>query len=225
MQIVKFKPGAALLDTPNIKARVDELAPGATYTEQGYPGSDEMFYFSGGSGVVEAGGETHPFSDGMQAYIPAGTSYRLTNTGNTPVRLIWAQSPNAAASPPPGAGGPLWVVKGTSNERFPASPHVRGGMLAFPPDFECDYHSHDDAEEIFLFLKGQCRIDVEGEVEDVGVDDIVIVPAEHKHKLKSGSDPLLMWLTVTPNLKPSHTFYKVQPDGSYLRITPRAGQG
>ena len=76
----------------------------------------------------------------------------------------------------------------------------------------------------FFFREGQCRITVEGEVEDVGVGDIVVVPAEHKHKLRSGPDPLLMWLTVTPNLKPSHTFYEEQPDGSWKRVTPRAGE-
>lgn len=225
MQIVKFEPGRDFLDTPNIRARVDELLPGETYAEQGYPGSDEMFYFADGQGTLSANGETYAFSGGMHAYISAGTPYRLVNTGNAPIRLIWAQAPNASTTPPPGAGGPVWLEKETLNGRFPASPHVRGGMLEFPADFECDYHSHDSAEEIFLFLKGNCRITVEEEAQDVGVDDIVIVPAEHKHKLKSGKDPLLMWLTVTPNLKPSHTFYKQQADGSYLRVTPRAVAG
>lgn len=222
MHIVKFIPGTPLLDTPHIKARVDGLAPGETYAEHGYPGSDEMLYFSNGAGVIEGNGETHPFTGPMQAYIPAGTSYTVRNTGDAPIRLIWAQAPNASARPPAGPGGPVWVSTCHGHERFPQSPHVRGGMLTFKPGFECAYHSHDDAEEIFLFTRGECRITVEDEATDVGVDDIVLVPAEHKHKLRSGREPLLMWLTVTPNHEPTHTHYEQQPDGSWKRITPRA---
>lgn len=221
MDIVKFEVGVRLLDAPNILARVDALAPGGTYTEHGYPGSDETFYFANGTGTLTGNGETHSITGGMQAYIPAGTSYSLTNTGSEPIKLIWAQSPNASEAKPAGAGGPLWIAPCSSNERFPATSLVRGGALEFPPNLECDFHSHDGAEEIFLFLEGNCCITVEDEVADVGVDDIVIIPQEYKHKLKSGADRLLMWLTVTPNRKPSHTFYDLQPDGSWKRKTPR----
>jgi mannose-6-phosphate isomerase-like protein (cupin superfamily) len=225
MEIYPFKPGVSLLDTPNIRARVDDLLPGAVYPEHGHPGADEMFYFSGGQGAITADGQTFPFTGPIQAYIPAGTPYILTNTGPEPIRLIWAQAPNASADPPAGAGGPVWFSTAGGKDRFPDSSRVRGGFLTFAPNFECAYHSHDHAEEIFLFLGGKCRITVEGEAADVGVGEIVVVPAEHKHKLRSGEEPLLMWLTVTPNLKPSHTFYEERPDGTWKRITPRAGEG
>ena len=50
--------------------------------------------------------------------------------------------------------------------------------------------------------------------------DVVVTPAERKHKLRSFDDPLVMLLTVTPNQVPSHTFYQQLADGRWERTTP-----
>ncbi|MBI4551398.1 MAG: cupin domain-containing protein [Candidatus Latescibacteria bacterium] len=225
MQILRCEPGVVLIDTPTIRSEVAELPPGGGYGQHRHPGSDEMYIFLSGEGKVVADGVEHPFTGPMQAYIPAGTSYALVNTGKAPLRLIWALAPNESTHPAPTAtSGPVWITECVSGQRFPASPRVRGGMLEFEPGFECSYHSHDGADEIFLFLRGQCRITVEEEAADVGVGEVVIVPAEHKHKLMAlGDEPLRMWLTVTPNHEPTHTHYEQRADGTWARITPRAG--
>lgn len=224
MQILRCEPGTVLIDTPNIRAEVTELPPGGGYDKHRHPGSDEMYLFLSGEGKIVSDAVEHPFVGPMQAYIPAGTVYSLTNTGSSPLRLVWALVPNESSHPAPATeSGPVWVTPCASGQRFPVSPRIRGGMLEFEPGFECAYHSHDGAEEIFLFLRGKCQITVEEEVADVDAGEIVIVPAEHKHKLKAlGDEPLLMWLTVTPNHAPTHTFYQQRDDGTWERITPRA---
>lgn len=224
MQILRCEPGTVLIDTPTIRSAVAELPPGGGYEEHSHPGSDEVYIFLSGEGKIVVNSTEHPFAGPMQAYIPAGTAYALKNTGKTPLRLIWALAPNESTHPAPAAGpGPMWMTECVSGQRFPASSRIRGGMLEFEPGLECFYHSHDGADEVFLFLRGQCRITVEDEVADVGVGEIVIVPAEHKHKLKAlGDEPLLMWLTVTPNHEPTHTAYQQRDDGTWERTTPRA---
>ena len=70
------------------------------------------------------------------------------------------------------------------------------------------------------FFLGHGEVDEEGEVVHVRPGDVVVTLAERKHKLRSFDDPLVMWLTVTPNQVPSHTFYQQLDDGSWKRTTP-----
>jgi mannose-6-phosphate isomerase-like protein (cupin superfamily) len=227
MQILKPTPGTAIADLPTIRCAMAELAPDGGYALHSHPGSDEVYLFLEGSGEITAPEckQIEPFTAPMQAYIPAGTAYALKNTGAQPLKLIWALTPKETPEmrnlPAPDEQAPV-VMLGTENgERFPQSEKIRGGMLTFEPNIECAYHSHDGADEVFLFLSGAGEINEEGEVARVGPGDIVVTPAEHKHKIKSFDDPLVMWLTVTPNRVPSHTHYKQLDDGTWERVTPR----
>ncbi|MDP6667644.1 MAG: hypothetical protein QF357_09645, partial [Dehalococcoidia bacterium] len=52
--------------------------------------------------------------------------------------------------------------------------------------------------------------------------EVLYVPAEQKHELANvGEGRLEVWLTVTPNVTPTHTFYEERADGTWERITPR----
>ena len=80
----------------------------------------------------------------------------------------------------------------------------------------------DAAAEVFVFLNGECDAKVDGVVERYSAGEVLYVPAEQKHELANvGKGRLEVWLTVTPNVTPSHTFYEEQPDGTWLRTTPR----
>lgn len=84
------------------------------------------------------------------------------------------------------------------------------------------YHSHDAAAEVFVFLKGECEAKVQGLSERFSPDDVLYVPAEQKHELANiGNGRLEVWLTVTPNITPSHIFYEKLANGTWNRITPR----
>ncbi len=240
MQTLTLKPGTVIADLPTIQCVMTEWAPGQECPAHNHPGADEVYLFLSGKGEIVAPyaakneEQVEQFTAPMQAYIPAGTSYMLKNTGTTPLKFIWALTPNSPSLPraegraehiPPGprseSGEPV-VMLGTENgERFPKSEKIRGGMLVFPPNIECAYHSHDGADEVFVFLTGYGEVTEEGEVARVGPGDVVVTPAEHKHKIKSFDEPLVMWLTVTPNRVPSHTHYRQLTDGTWERTTPR----
>ena len=227
MQFLKPKPGAVIAETATVKCAMVELARGQEYSLRNHPASDEVYLFMSGKGEIVAPEveQVERFNAPMQAYIPAGTSYSLKNVGEQPLKLVWALSPNETPEmrnlPAPDEQAPV-VMLGTENgERFPDSEKIRGGMLTFQPNIECAYHSHDGADEVFLFLSGTGDVTEEGEVVRVSPGDVVVTPAEHKHKIKSFDEPLVMWLTVTPNRVPSHTHYKQLEDGTWERITPR----
>ncbi len=85
---------------------------------------------------------------------------------------------------------------------------MRGGYARWEPGFECDYHCHEGADEVFVFLAGQCEITVEGETRVVTAGEFVFVPAEARHTLKNiGDDDLVVFLVVAPNHEPTHTFH------------------
>lgn len=229
MLTLKPTPGTVIADLPTINCVMTECEPGQDTPLYSYPDSDAVYLFLEGSGEIVAmdGEQVERFTAPMQAYIPAGTPYMLKNVGAASLKFVSGVTPNypseEGVSSAPSEMEPV-VMLGTENgERFPESGKIRGGMLTFPPNIECDYHSHDEADEVFLFLSGSGLVTEEGEVAPVGPGDVVVTLAERKHKIKSFDDPLVMWLTVTPNLVPSHTHYKQLEDGTWERITPRGG--
>jgi mannose-6-phosphate isomerase-like protein (cupin superfamily) len=101
-----------------------------------------------------------------------------------------------------------------------ASPHetvwndyIRADFAIWPVGQDCPVHFHEDAVEIFIFLDGQCEMTVGDEVQTVGAGQAVYVGPGEPHKLKAiGDRPLKMFLFVSPNHHPTHTF--VEADGS-----------
>jgi mannose-6-phosphate isomerase-like protein (cupin superfamily) len=85
---------------------------------------------------------------------------------------------------------------------------MRGGYARWEPGFECEYHCHEGADEVFVFLAGQCEITVEGEKQVCGAGETVYTRAGQRHKLKAvGDEPLHMFMVVAPNHSPTHTMH------------------
>ncbi len=91
------------------------------------------------------------------------------------------------------------------------TPLMRGGYQRWEPGRAARRHSHDGAEEVFVFLEGECEITVGDETRVVRAGQAVFVPAEVPHTLRNvGSGDLVMFLVVAPNREPTHTFYDEQ---------------
>jgi quercetin dioxygenase-like cupin family protein len=85
---------------------------------------------------------------------------------------------------------------------------VRGGVLTFPPRHVAERHFHQDADEIFWFFQGNCRVTTPAGATPAPAGTIVVIPAGEWHIIENtGDEPLLMFLIVTPNIVPSHTFF------------------
>lgn len=179
-----------------------------------------------GEGTVTTSDRKFELTNASQFHVNAGNRFEL-NAGNQELRYVLATCPagelrsNNEHDRKIRPGG-VTLLTTSRYDRFPDSGLVRGGMFYLDEGKTASYHSHDSAAEVFVFLKGQCRAKVDGVSEEFGPGEVLYVPAEEKHELKNiGNSLLEVWLTVTPNVSPSHTFYDKQAEGTWMRVTPR----
>jgi quercetin dioxygenase-like cupin family protein len=88
------------------------------------------------------------------------------------------------------------------------SPSVRGRFLRMEPGEVGPRHSHDLGDEIFLILEGQCEFEIEGELAVLGPGELCFAGVNQLHSVRViGNEPMTMFLTVTPHIEPTHTFW------------------
>ncbi len=81
--------------------------------------------------------------------------------------------------------------------REPGTPSAAGGG-----------HTHDLGHEIFLILEGQAEITIAGETAILGPGQCCIARAHEWHTIRAlGDEPLTYYLSVTPHIEPTHTFW------------------
>jgi mannose-6-phosphate isomerase-like protein (cupin superfamily) len=100
----------------------------------------------------------------------------------------------------------MQVYKVTPDWALTETDSMRCRMMTWPPEFECEYHSHDGADELFLFLEGKARVRAGDEVQEIAANHFVYVPRDVPHKIKNiGPDDLVIFAVVAPNRVPTHT--------------------
>jgi mannose-6-phosphate isomerase-like protein (cupin superfamily) len=83
-----------------------------------------------------------------------------------------------------------------------------------------EFHSHDLAGETFLVIEGTIEFSVEDEQVVCQVGQTIYVPPKHKHAVRAvGERPGVIYLSVTPHVEPTHTFY----DAHGVQLPPRYG--
>lgn len=220
------KPGL-LVEDDTLRMDLCELPAGESTPLVRHPSADVALLFMRGEGEVRTADRAHAFKSVQHAFVSAGAAYEIVNTGGESLRYISAICPGSEAvsvdrHDDKARPGGVTLMSIEQYDRFPDTGLVRGGMYFLEPGRESAYHSHDAAAEVFVFLRSDCDATVEGETERFVPGEALYVPAEDKHKLaNAGSEKLVVWLTVTPNVEPSHTFYEEQADGTWKRTTPR----
>ena len=67
-------------------------------------------------------------------------------------------------------------------------------------------HSHDLGHEIFLILQGQAEFDIDGDRQVVGPGQMCIALVDQTHTVRNvGDETVIMYLSVTPHIQPTHT--------------------
>lgn len=69
------------------------VAPAATTTLHYHPKTEEIYYITDGTGVMEIDGETRAVRVGDAIAIPPGAKHRITNTGTTTLKLLCCCAP------------------------------------------------------------------------------------------------------------------------------------
>jgi mannose-6-phosphate isomerase-like protein (cupin superfamily) len=69
-------------------------------------------------------------------------------------------------------------------------------------------HSHDLGHEVFLILQGRAEFEIAGDRRVVGPGQMCVALVDEVHTVANvGDDPVIMYLSVTPHIQPTHTMY------------------
>ena len=87
------------------------------------------------------------------------------------------------------------------------TPQIRSRLLCLEPGSEAgEFHSHDLGHEVFLIMQGRCRFEIDGEEAELGPGQMCIALADQPHRVTViGDEPVVMYLSVSPHIVPTHT--------------------
>ncbi|HEY3059973.1 MAG TPA: cupin domain-containing protein [Chloroflexota bacterium] len=91
-----------------------------------------------------------------------------------------------------------------------------------------DVHSHDLGGETFLVMEGRIEFTVAGESVVCEPGQVIYVPPRTTHAVRAvGDAPGVIYLSVSPHVEPTHTFYDAQGQRSQPRygVWREAGGG
>lgn len=103
------------------------------------------------------------------------------------------------------------------------TPQIRSRFLRMEPGQQAQGHTHDLGQEIFLILSGRCEFTIDGETEELGPGQMCIALIDQMHSVRViGDEPMIMYLSVTPHVQPTHTYWDDQGDKLPPRFNPNA---
>lgn len=95
---------------------------------------------------------------------------------------------------------PIFRAQGTPDRSPEQAPlhGLRGFTLHLMQGGKCgDYHSHEDAEQLYYFVRGRGKMKVDGQVFEVREGDAVYIPPKAMHQLINDSDDWIEHLLIT----------------------------
>lgn len=93
------------------------------------------------------------------------------------------------------------------------TPQIRSRLFCLDPGSEAlDFHAHDLGHEVFLIMQGRCRFEIDGKEAVLEPGQACIALADQPHRVTVvGDEPVLMYLSVSPHIVPTHTH--LTPEG------------
>jgi quercetin dioxygenase-like cupin family protein len=91
------------------------------------------------------------------------------------------------------------------------TPEIRSRFLRMEPGQVATRHSHDLGHEVFLILQGECEFEIDGDRAVLGPGQMCFASADQLHQVRViGDEPMIMYLSVTPHIQPTHTMWDEQ---------------
>ena len=101
------------------------------------------------------------------------------------------------------------------------TPQIRSRFLRLEPGQAAQGHTHDLGQEIFLILSGRCEFTIDGETETLEPGQMCIALVDQMHSVRVlGDEPMTMYLSVTPHVQPTHTFWNEDGTKQPPRFAP-----
>lgn len=84
-------------------------------------------------------------------------------------------------------------------------------------------HTHDLGHEIFLILQGKAEFDIDGHKEVLEPGQMCIALTDEPHTVRNvGDDEVIMYLSVTPHIQPTHTMWTEDGQKEPPRFVPNS---
>lgn len=101
------------------------------------------------------------------------------------------------------------------------TPQIRSRFLRMEVGQYNESHTHDLGHEIFLILQGLAEFEIEGHKEVVGPGQLCIALTDEGHAVRNvGDEPVIMYLSVTPHIQPTHTYWNDKGEKLPPRFRP-----
>lgn len=86
------------------------------------------------------------------------------------------------------------------------TPQIRSRFLKMEVGQFNEGHTHDLGHEIFLILQGQAEFNIDGRKATLGPGQMCVALIDEWHSVENvGDDEVIMYLSVTPHIQPTHT--------------------
>ncbi len=201
-----------LCDTPQTWAELQRYGAGEITGGRSASRAETIVCVIEGELMIACAGATaSPLPAMNGAHIPAGMDWSAT-AGAQGARVLRVDSRHPGFDParalmPPLAHAELFAI--TDGLGLTYTDYFRSRVLTFAPGFAADRHFHEGADEIFWFYQGTAHVITPDQDVMLPAGSVIVNPAGEWHIIGNGSasEPLLMFLTVTPNIVPSHTFF------------------
>ena len=103
------------------------------------------------------------------------------------------------------------------------TPQIRARFMPLGVGQTARGHSHDLGHEIFLILQGQAEFEIDGEKAVLGPGQACIALVDQSHTVRNvGDEDVIMYLSVTPHILPTHTFWTAQGEKEEPHFNPAA---
>jgi mannose-6-phosphate isomerase-like protein (cupin superfamily) len=79
-----------------------------------------------------------------------------------------------------------------------------------PPGAEQRSHSHEDAEQVYIIVRGNGRMKVAGDVEEVGEGDLVFIPPATDHGIVNDGQATLVYVSASSPPVSMQELYEMQ---------------
>ena len=101
------------------------------------------------------------------------------------------------------------------------TPQIRSRFLKMNVGQVNSSHSHDLGHEIFLILQGQAEFEMGEHKEVLGPGQLCIALVDEPHIVRNvGDDEVIMYLSVTPHILPTHTSWIEDGEKAPPRFSP-----
>ncbi|MBV7330679.1 cupin domain-containing protein [Chloroflexi bacterium TSY] len=88
------------------------------------------------------------------------------------------------------------------------TPQIRARFLKMAVGQFNQGHTHDLGHEIFLILQGQAEFNIDGKKATLGPGQLCVALTDEWHSVENvGDEEVIMYLSVTPHVQPTHTMW------------------